>query len=154
VGTLVSPDGRLKVVILATGRTDRVAIDKPDGSSLHTAQPASSSESAGIGTTSSAGAFPSSGAGAPAPAAIPPAAPAVTTALAPRPVVAAAPSALARAAPATTPVAATKHNPLRRQLGTLIGVGLLLLSLLYWADGFGAMPLRSALARRAKAPAT
>jgi hypothetical protein len=33
-------------------------------------------------------------------------------------------------------------------LGTIFGVILLLLCILYWADGFGALPLRSSLLTR------
>lgn len=36
----------------------------------------------------------------------------------------------------------------RRALGTTLGVALLLLSILYWSDGFGAIGLRSSLAAR------
>jgi hypothetical protein len=36
----------------------------------------------------------------------------------------------------------------RRVLGTMLGVILLLLCILYWSDGFGALGLRSALAAR------
>ncbi|MFY9586293.1 MAG: hypothetical protein WAT66_02425 [Actinomycetota bacterium] len=37
---------------------------------------------------------------------------------------------------------------LRRRLGTMLGVALLLLSILYWSDGFGVVRLRSSLAAR------
>jgi hypothetical protein len=44
------------------------------------------------------------------------------------------------------------QNSVRRAVGTFLGVTLLLLSILYWADGFGAVPLRSALIQRSSAP--
>lgn len=50
--------------------------------------------------------------------------------------------------PAVQPAALIGQGETRRVLGTTMGVTLLLLCILYWSDGFGALGLRSSLAAR------
>jgi hypothetical protein len=150
VDKLIVADGALDVVVLATGPTDRVAFAKPDAQSLQTAPPPVTtppSQSRGAGESSAGGGQPSQPTTAPAPVALPPPAPAVATPGAPAPVVAATPSRAPQAA-GTTAVSRPASNSLRRRLGEMLGVALVLACLLYWTDGFGAVPLRSTLIRR------
>lgn len=57
------------------------------------------------------------------------------------------PSVVALVPPPQNVVGAAVSD-LRRRLGTMLGVALLLLSILYWSDGLGMVPLRSQLAVR------
>jgi hypothetical protein len=155
VGKLIRADGALDLVVLAAGPTDRVAFTKPDAQTLQTTTTATTppSSTGGAGPPPGTEAPSSQPATAPAPAALPPTAATAATQGAPAPVVATAPGGAPQAAANGNPTVQPPSHSLRTQLGEMLGVTLLLLCLLYWTDGFGAVPLRSALIRRTRARA-
>jgi hypothetical protein len=159
----------LSVVLLAGGPTDRIAFSEPgpetltvkvkpgktspsptDGTKGGTTAPSTGTDSepsASSGTGVGAAPPVSGGGGAPVGGGSP-----VVPVPSPLPV--ASPSLQPETVPAGLGTVAQEENSTRRVLGTTLGLILLLLSILYWTDGFGAINLRSSLAARYQARKT
>ncbi|MGH2728197.1 MAG: hypothetical protein ACRDKS_14605 [Actinomycetota bacterium] len=125
------------VVILAGGPADRIAFEKPDLDAL---------------TINSAAVFPPpSFDSGPVPPLPPFPVPAPVPQLNPVPQPSAGQGSALGAPIQKIPgasVAAVDLGSTRRRVGTTLGVVLLLLSILYWSDGFGLVPLRSSVVAR------
>ncbi len=158
----------LSVVILAGGPTDRIVFSEPGPETLtiklkakaNGTSPSQTEETKGGPTAPSTGtddqpsASGATGVGAAPPAGDPSGAPVggggpVVTP--PSPLPAASPAPQPETLPAGVGSVAQEENSTRRILGTTLGLVLLLLSILYWSDGFGAINLRSSLAARYQA---
>jgi hypothetical protein len=149
VGGLVVME-TLSVVVLAGGATDRIAFDKPGADSVSLTASATAAPQP-TPTTARPSQAPTPVVGPVLPSAAPP----VTLAPAPSPAsarpapIAPSPTVIPQATGrAAAPDLGDGPAEWRRGAGTLLGVALLLLSILYWSDGFGAVPLRSSLAAR------
>lgn len=143
----------LSVVILAGGPTDRIAFAKPGPKTLSLRIKAPS--------TSRSPAPTKSGTTEPVPVSEPNACCAVGVATGP-PVRIPRVAPVRPRSPVALPTSAAQPDALgagpdgigqgetRRVLGTTLGVSLLLLCILYWSDGYGALGLRSFLAARSR----
>jgi hypothetical protein len=128
------------VVVLAGGPADRIAFEKPglDALSIQLSSAPSSSES-GSGTS------------VPIPTFAPTPRPAPILAQTPLPTTPPGQGHALSAPPPNVPGGSASGVALgstRRRVGTTLGVALLLLSILYWSDGFGIVPLRSSIVAR------
>jgi len=146
----------LSLVVLAGGPVDRIAMKKPDGETLVQASGDASSgaETAPPFTIAPSESIPASPSVTDAPSFPAPDLPQVPSVSQPS---ASQPSArIPAAAPAAVvpkPVQNASSSPI-----DVIGFVLLLMAIIYWSDGFGALPLRSSrvvqrVSRRAKPPA-
>lgn len=163
-------EGRsLSVVILAGGPTDRIAFSEPGPETLMVRVKADKTSSSSKGETEGGPTAPptgtndepsasgETGVGAAPPGGDPNGAPLgggspVVTPPSPLPV--ATPAPQPETLPAGLGAIAQEENSTRRVLGTTLGLILILLSILYWSDGFGAINLRSSLATRYQARKT
>ena len=138
----------LRLAVLAGGSADRIAFAKPGADALTVTAPSQSLSVAPAPQPSTTAAFAAPVPAAPDALAVLPPPAAAESPPASSPTVAPAPTAppAGQATPAAS--ASASPSPVRRTLGTTLGVVLLLLLIIYWADGFGAVPLRTAVSRR------
>lgn len=150
--------GELSVVILATGQADRFAMSAPSATALTVTSPASSPPTSGptpsdlsqgivqpgpvtpaeIGSTSSPFGIPPSAAPLPSASITVP----TSSTAGQAPTLAPTQAAIPSVAGTVTPKARSSWST---EAFSVAGLAMLLIAIVYWADGFGAFPLRSQL---------
>lgn len=142
----VSHDGLVRLAILAGGEADRVALQPPDDAGVLTSPlpssagtvtpvPEPSRVPSGVGTQQPGALWQGA---VPGPVVPLPGTQTPTPQVAPL---------VAASTPTLVPTVSSTPTPRTHRLAVGAGLALLLLCLCYWADGFGAVPLRRRLAR-------